>query len=153
MSIVFDRKEVDTADRGDGQQKTYLALSDEERAKGFVRPVRDTYRHVGIAGPRHPLSDLSEEDKARYADEGWVKLESYPASAAPATGRYWSQRDLDRVGKGCQSTTTMNHVLSETYARNSRFYSGTFCTGCGSHFPVGDDGEFVWVDGGDRVGI
>lgn len=28
------------------QADVYLVLSDEERAKGFVRPVRDTYRHA-----------------------------------------------------------------------------------------------------------
>lgn len=32
-------------DRGDGQHVAYLVLSDEERAKGFVRPYRDTYVH------------------------------------------------------------------------------------------------------------
>ena len=32
--------------RPDGQQECYLVLSDEEKAKGFVRPVRQTYRHV-----------------------------------------------------------------------------------------------------------
>lgn len=30
------------------QQEVYLVLSDEERAKGFVRPVRRSYKHVGI---------------------------------------------------------------------------------------------------------
>lgn len=30
------------------QQHVYLVLSDEERAKGFVRPVRTQYRHVGV---------------------------------------------------------------------------------------------------------
>lgn len=29
-----------------GQQKGYVVLSAEERAKGFVRPVRRTYRHA-----------------------------------------------------------------------------------------------------------
>ncbi|MFG7180684.1 hypothetical protein ACGYQ5_14245 [Burkholderia pseudomallei] len=28
-----------------GQNDTYLVLSDEEIAKGFVRPLRDTYLH------------------------------------------------------------------------------------------------------------
>ena len=28
------------------QSKVYLVLSDEERAKGFVRPVRQTYLHL-----------------------------------------------------------------------------------------------------------
>lgn len=31
--------------RSDGQQECYLVLSDEEIAKGFVRPVRHTYIH------------------------------------------------------------------------------------------------------------
>lgn len=31
-----------------GQQKDYVVLSAEERAKGFVRPVRRSYVHVGL---------------------------------------------------------------------------------------------------------
>lgn len=38
--------EPDTTDRGDGQQRGYVVLADAERAKGFVRPVRDKYRHL-----------------------------------------------------------------------------------------------------------
>lgn len=29
-----------------GMQETYLILSDEERAKGFIRPLRRSYKHV-----------------------------------------------------------------------------------------------------------
>jgi hypothetical protein len=32
--------------RPDGQQKGYVVLSAEERAKGFVRPYRDAYKHL-----------------------------------------------------------------------------------------------------------
>lgn len=32
------------------QNDVYLILPGEERAKGFVRPVRQTYRHVGLPG-------------------------------------------------------------------------------------------------------
>ncbi len=32
--------------RPDGQNLKYLVLSDEERAKGFVRPVRRKYKHL-----------------------------------------------------------------------------------------------------------
>jgi len=32
--------------KSDGQQEDYLVLSDEERAKGFVRPVQHTYTHL-----------------------------------------------------------------------------------------------------------
>lgn len=80
-------------------QKAYVVLSEAERAKGFVRPVRRSYRHVT-----------------------------------------------------CGVVTTMGVALAETYARDPWFYSGTFCCGCGKHFPVGDDGEFVWTDGGEKVG-
>lgn len=34
----------------DGQNKVYLVLSEEERAKGFVRAVRERYKHVGGCG-------------------------------------------------------------------------------------------------------
>lgn len=33
-----------------GQQRGYVVLSDEERAKGFVRPVRSSYVHEKCGG-------------------------------------------------------------------------------------------------------
>lgn len=82
-----------------GQQKAYVVLSEDERAKGFIRPVRQSYVH----------------DK-------------------------------------CGVVTRMGLALAETYARDPNFYSGTFCCGCGAHFPVGEDGEFVWDGTDERVG-
>lgn len=76
-----------------GQQRDYVVLTAEERAKGFVRPVRRSYVH-----------------------------------------------------QVCGALTTMSQAIAETYARDPYFYSGTFCVGCGKHFPVGEDGEFVWAD-------
>jgi len=32
--------------REDGQQEGYVVLAEEERAKGFVRPVRLSYTHL-----------------------------------------------------------------------------------------------------------
>jgi hypothetical protein len=52
----------------------------------------------------------------------------------------------------CGVVTTMADKLAETYAADPYFYSGTFCVGCGSHFPVGEDGEFVWTDDETKVG-
>ncbi len=46
----------------------------------------------------------------------------------------------------CNCVTTMGQALAETYAADPYFYSGTYCVDCRSHFPVGEDGEFVWVD-------
>ena len=124
-------------------------LTPAERAKGFVRPVRRSYRHVGPTGPKHPLRELTDEEKERYADVGYVNFEAYPESESPLTGRYWTQQQLDGIGKGCGTVTTMGHALAETYARDPKFYSGTFCCGCGKHLPVD---EFVWDGTDDRVG-
>lgn len=40
--VTPDHREL----RRDGQQKGYVVLSEEERRKGFVRPVRRTYKHL-----------------------------------------------------------------------------------------------------------
>jgi hypothetical protein len=94
--VTPDHREIDPTT---GMQKAYVVLSAEERAKGFVRPVRRSYKHLK-----------------------------------------------------CGSVTTMGRALAETYARDPGFYSGTFCCNCGAHFDVGENGEFVWVDDGSKVG-
>lgn len=48
----------------DGQQEKYLVLSEEERQKGFVRPVRKTYRHVSCQRAT-TMSDAIAETYAR----------------------------------------------------------------------------------------
>ncbi len=94
--VTPDHREINPTT---GMQKGYVVLSAEERAKGFVRPVRRTYRHLT-----------------------------------------------------CGTTTTMGQALAETYACDPFFYSGTFCVACGKHFPVGEDGEFVWDGSDEKVG-
>ena len=94
--VTSDHREIDPAT---GMQRGYVVLSDEERAKGFVRPVRRSYRH-----------------------------------------------------EKCGTVTTMGVALAETYARDPKFYSGTFCCGCRAHFPVGQTGEFVWDGTDEKVG-
>lgn len=135
-----------------GQQKDYRVLCETERAKGFVRPVRASYKHVGTPGPKYPLRDLTDEEKERYASIGYVKFEAYPEEMRPRSGSFWTQDRLDKIGKGCGGVTTMGQSLAETYARDPGFYGGTFCATCGDHFPVGEAGEFVWVPDGSRVG-
>lgn len=127
------------------QNEVYLVLSDEERAKGFVRPLRLSYRHVGIPGPRYELRDLTDEERERYAGAGYAKYEQYPVTEA-ALGRFWTQADLDRAGKGCGTVTTMNQAIAETYSRQPAFYGATYCWGCMRHLPVGRHGEFVWIE-------
>ena len=79
-----------------GQQKGYVVLTAEERAKGFVRPVRTAYIH-----------------------------------------------------QSCKTLTTMAVSIAETYARDSKFYSGTFCVGCREHFPLA---QFRWAGTDEVVG-
>jgi hypothetical protein len=82
------------------QNETYLVLSEEERAKGWVRPYRDTYRHV-------------------------------KCSVSPMV------------------VTHMGQALSETYAKDPKFYGATYCVACRMHKPVS---EFVWDKDGEVVG-
>lgn len=90
--VTDDHREL----KDNGQQKGYVVLDPEERAKGFVRPYRDTYVH-----------------------------------------------------KVCEGSTTMARSIAETYARNPKFYSGTFCCLCGAHFPVD---QFRWHGTNEDVG-
>ncbi len=79
-----------------GQHSEYWVLSEDERAKGFIRPVREVYVH----------------DK-------------------------------------CGAETRMNRAISETYARDPKFYGSTFCCHCGDHSPVA---EFKWKGSDEVVG-
>lgn len=130
------------------QNAAYLILSAEERAKGFVRPVRRSYQHVGPPRPQYPLRDLTEGEKAMYSKYEYIRYEEYPeGSHGSALGKFWTQRELDN--KGCKGVTRMGQELAETYARNPKFYGSTYCVHCMMHLPVA---EFVWVDDGERVG-
>lgn len=134
---------VDTEDTE--QHEVYLVLSDEERAKGFVRPVRTSYRHVGI-GPSNELRDLTPDEQERNAGSNYVAYESYGEDVENVVGRFWTQEQLD---SGCGAVTTMGTALAETYARDNTFYGATYCVNCRRHLPVG---EFVWIDDGTTVG-
>lgn len=96
MGITDDRDDpgLDKIDPITGMQESYLVLSEAERARGFVRPLRYTYTH-----------------------------------------------------ERCGTSTTMGGAIAETYARNPGFYGGTYCVACRNHFPVGENGQFVWDDG------
>ena len=108
------------AEGNTGQHGSYIVLCEEERQKGFVRPYRDAYKHVGR------LERIISDGRER----------------ADQTHEY-----EHRVG-GCGAVTTMGRALSETYARDPHFYGFTFCCHCFAHFPVSEfvwtaDGEQV----------
>jgi hypothetical protein len=107
--VTPDHREL----KENGQQKDYVVLTPEERAKGFVRPVRTAYIHVGKNPTMYGVALVK-------AGEG-----------------------------GCGTRTTMNRAIAETYARDPKFYSGTFCCSCGKHLPLD---QFVWEGTTEQVG-
>ena len=117
-----------------GQHSSYIVLCESERQKGFTRPYRDQYRHVGanICGKNvgHDGDTVCHMSMGHDGDDcGFAKGPRPPM--------------------GCGAVTTMGRALSETYARDPSFYSHTFCAACKKHYPVGD---FVWEKDGMRVG-
>lgn len=127
------------------QASAYLVLSDEERAKGFVRPVRTSYKHVG-ARPTHTTRELTPEEKARHPNAKFAIFEAYPGEAGETNGRFWTS---DQLSSGCNEITHLNIHIAETYARDPKFYAGTYCVGCRMHLSVE---EFAWVPDGSKVG-
>lgn len=142
--------------RPDGQKADHWILPEAERAKGFVRPVRTKYIHVGSPGPEYPLRPLTPEERERHGDYYGpdAMYEPYPPGAhGSAVGSIWSQDRLAKADRGCGTVTSMPLAIAETYAREPHYYGSTFCCGCGKYLPVGRQGEFVWDDGsGERVG-
>jgi len=140
--------------RPDGQHADHWVLPESERAKGYVRPVRFDYVHVGPPAPKNPLRDLTPEELERWGANEYVKFEEYPydGSGTSATGRFWTQAQLDKVDKGCGIKTSMPRAIAETYARQPGYYGSTFCAGCGEYYRVGKNGEFVWTGTDERVG-
>lgn len=147
-----------------GQNTCYLVLSEEERAKGFVRPYRDAYIHKGkkvetkgeLLSLEEGLIEMSDWSKTYYTKEnGYAGYLKYPESESPLTGKFLKQNEYDAIINkkeyvgGCGTLTTMGRALSETYARDPKFYGATFCCGCNKHLPVD---EFVWDADGEILG-
>ena len=130
------------------QHDVYLVLSEEERAKGFIRPVRKTYVHVGREIKGELPLPLTDEEKERYKDYNYVAYSKNTDEDSALVGTYLTQHDLDTYkngyGGGCGVATTMGEALAETYARNPKFYGSTYCVGCQKHLLVE---EFKWNDG------
>lgn len=149
MTLVTDRKDLDTTIGPDGQQKNYLVLSEEERQKGFVRPVREVYLHIGrkICGKPARLGRALPPGKVAFV---CINASNHEGECTGWTAVAQSQLDrLQATGYlgGCGTETRMGRALAETYARQPDFYSGTFCCACRDHYPVGEVGEFIWPDG------
>jgi hypothetical protein len=153
MSIITDRNDPRLHQvKENGQNEAYIVLSEEERNKGFVRPVRDSYVHVGKKIENTfvefiPVEIYSPDDKHFNRENGFVYFGKYHESESPLVGRYLKETEYNaliehkiHVG-GCGTLTRMNSTIAETYARDPKFYGATFCVGCRKHLPVN---EFVW---------
>lgn len=65
--VTPDHREIDPRT---GQQKAYVVLSAEERAKGFVRPVRDSYVHEKCGSTTtmgHALAETYAREPSFYS--------------------------------------------------------------------------------------
>ncbi len=65
--VTPDHRDIDPAT---GMQKAYVVLSEEERAKGFVRPVRRTYTHTKCGSDTtmgQALAETYARDPAFYS--------------------------------------------------------------------------------------
>ncbi len=148
-----------------GQNNCYLVLSEEERAKGFMRPYRDAYIHRGRKVERDEkgriIGRLIKIDDADYPvndhftkEKGYGGYIEYP-KGHNSLGRYLDIEEVEAIVNrktyfgGCGAVTTMGRSLSETYATQPSFYSATFCVGCNKHLPVS---EFIWADDLEVVG-
>lgn len=85
------------------------------------------------------------------AAQAEVYLVLSEAERAKGFVRPWRDQYVHR--DGCGARTTMGHQIAETYARDPKFYGGTYCVGCRMHRPVS---EFRWIEQngaeGDPVG-
>jgi hypothetical protein len=149
------------------QNKKYLVLSEDELAKGFVRPVRGKYIHVGKKIERHEdgrlygklilIDDLDYPINDSYTHEtgygGYIKYpDDHPGSAI---GKYITIFEVKAIQSrkvyfgGCEGETSMGKSLAETYARDPKFYGATYCVHCSKHLPVK---EFIWSNTNEIVG-
>lgn len=100
-------------------------MSDRQLTDGSPVPEDDSHKTLRPDGQQQGYVVLTPEERAK----GFIQR---------VRNKY--------VHKTCGVVTRMGDSLSETYARNPWFYSGTFCVGCGTHFPLE---QFTW-DGTDE---
>lgn len=123
------------------QHDTYLVLSEEERQKGFIRPYRDAYQHVGA--PSNILLLCEGKSASDYCAHCGADL------CVLAAGVYERGCPVRNRMSGCGVETRMGVHIAETYARDPSFYGQTYCVGCYMHRPVA---EFRWTVDGTVVG-
>lgn len=136
------------------QNKAYLVLSEEERAKGFIRPLRCSYVHKGrLYDKGLELLKVPETINGKTYHAIATVLANEDGSRKG--GSYLTKDEVDQYNQnsgyvgGCGTLTTMAKPIAETYARDPNFYGATYCCGCQRHIGVH---EFVWDGTNELVG-
>ena len=94
--VTPDHREIDPAT---GMQKGYVVLSAEERAKGFVRPVRQSYVHDkcgGVTTMNQALAETYARDPSFYSGTYCVLCHSH--FRVGADGEFTWKGSTERVG-------------------------------------------------------
>jgi hypothetical protein len=102
-------------------------MSDRQLTDGSPVPADRSHTTLKPNGQQQEYVVLTPEERAK----GFVK-----------TVRH------SYVHTRCHTSTHMGQSIAETYARDPHFYSGTFCVGCGAHFPLK---EFTWEPDGESM--
>lgn len=102
-----------------------------KRALTDGSPVTEDHREIGPDGMQRGYIVLTDEERARGLQR-------------PVRMSY--------VHDKCGAETRMNYAIAETYARDPKFYTSTYCIRCCTHLPVGENGEFTWSGETSKVG-
>lgn len=112
------------------QNKKYLILSDEERSKGFIRPVRYSYVHIGKkvdlkGGTIEPRTDECNKHNEKFNTK-YVAFIKYPESESPVVGRYIEQKELDNINKhigGCGTGIFYDQSIGRGIRKSKRIFN------------------------------
>jgi len=119
--------------------------------QGLILPIRRTYIHVG-----KPIAlnfrDLTDEEQILYSEYDYYKFEEFGPEKHPRTGSFWKKDKFEKVHFGCGRKTSIDMQMALNFAGNPKFYRSARCSHCDNHFPVGDNGQFIWEDTTVRVG-
>lgn len=109
---------------------------------GAVPPVDQTQRQLLGGGDAYSVDHRELKPNGQQVD--YIVLSPHERARG-------YQRPVRRtyVHTVCGVATTMGQALAETYARDPKFYGGTFCCGCGKHLDLweNDEPQFKWDDG------
>jgi hypothetical protein len=97
-----------------------------------------------ITGPSDPRLGHGADIEPTTQQEAYLVLSPEEIAKGFVRPVYRSYQHHDPK---CSAVTKMALPLCETYARQPGFYGATYCVGCRMHRPVGQRGEFTWLDG------